>query len=495
MMSGLYHQITSGLLIVLVICLLGTSAVAKTDDTTPTQYLAFQVFTGSPSPHNALDANGAQPLSPPPSKAAIKALVQEIIDQIGSTGDQHHKLAFIVGPLAFDRTDAQLQQMVHEAFEIAVELNIAVGFHIDDSMFWASRSDLWHDPKNVEWLDWDGTPSTGRRIDWSSEPSKLAPQMCFNSAAIQTEVTRLAQQVIGSAIQQEVSQLMAQGRPELFAGVIVGWETQIGQDFDTNQFLGYCALTNLGFSQANPPHDLDAEREKVVQTFIELWASGIKHAGIDPEKIYAHTALRTQTMFDTSDTSGLSYSQVNHFAPPAVNFGMNYHPGFSIYPQIGQMEQLYDTFQKHGNPTWASSEGSTVDPATLQIVVKPETYLGWMFNHNATLVNLYGWGVGSKDENPFWKAAASAEALDAYRKFLSGQPLIEDSSDLALNISGSLPDKIHKIQADLPTWLQNHPEQQSKIELLMEQLDQAVKAGNYQGATTTANVILSLIEQ
>src|SRR6185436_19066696 len=106
-----------------------------------------------------------------------------------------------------------------------------------------------------------------------------------------------------------------------------------------------------------------------------------------------------------------------------------------------------DDFQKHGNPTWASSEGSTVNPATLESVVKIETYLGWMFNHNAALVNIFGWGVGTKGENPFWKAAASTEALDAYRKFLSGQPLIEDTTDLTTNLVGGLPDKIAQFQA------------------------------------------------
>ena len=218
MMSLQRRQITCGLLIVFVIALSGTPAVAQNNDTTVTQYLAFQVFTGSPSPNIPIGGSGSQPLSPPPSKASIKQLVQGIVDQIGSTGDQHHKLAFIIGPLAFDNTDAQIQQMVQDSFEIAVELNIAVGFHIDDSMFWASRSDLWRDPKNVEWLNWEGTPNTGRRIDWGPQPTKLAPQMCFNSAAIQSEVTRRADQVIGKAIQQEVSQLVAQGRSELFAG-------------------------------------------------------------------------------------------------------------------------------------------------------------------------------------------------------------------------------------------------------------------------------------
>ncbi len=495
MKSRQFHQFTSILTIMLVITLSGRSAVAKTDVTTPTKYLAFQVFIGSPSPNIPIGGGGSQPLSPPPSKAAMKLLVQNIVDQIGGTGDQQHKLAFIIGPLAFDLTDAQLQQMIRDAFEIAAEMNIAVGFHIDDSMFWARRSDLWKDPKNVEWLDWEGTPNTGRRIDWGPQPTKFSPQMCFNSAAIQMEVTRLANQIIGTTIQQEVSRLIVQGQPELFAGVIVGWETQIGQDFDTNQFLGYCALSNRGFSRANPPQNPDAEREKVVQTFIELWAGGIKQAGIDSGKIYSHTALLPQTLFDTMKTSGASYSQFNHFAPPEVSFGVNYRPGFSTYPQTGLMEQLYTTFLKHGNPSWASSEGSTVNPATLESVVKPETYLGWMFNHNAALVNIFGWGVGTQGKNPFWKAAASSEALDAYRKFLSGQALIEDTTDLTTNVSGSLPDKIHKIQADLPIWLPKHPDQQSKVQLLLTQLDQDVKAGNYQSASIKADTILSLIGQ
>ena len=494
-MSGQSHPIRWGLLILFVLTLLGTPASAQTDDPTPTQYLGFQVFTGSPSPNIPIGGDGAQPLAAPPSKAALKQLVQEIVAQIGNTGDQRHKLAFIVGPLAFDQTDAQLQQMVRDAFEIAVELNIAVGFHIDDSMFWARRSDLWHNPKNVEWVDWEGTPNTGRRIDWGPQPTKLAPQMCFNSAPVQAEVTHLANQAIGSSIQQEVRKLISQGQSELFAGVIVGWETQIGQDYDTNQFLGYCALSNLGFSRANPPQNLDSERERVVQNFIELWASGIQQAGIDPAKIYSHTALLPQTVFDTMTTSGLTYSQANHFAPPEVSFGVNFHPGFSTYPQTGLMEQLYDNFQKHGNPTWASAEGSTVDPATLENGVNPETYLGWMFNHNATMVNIFGWGVGTQGENPFWEAAASPEAIDAYRKFLSGQPLIEETTDLTSSVSGSLPEKIHTIQASLPTWLPNHADQQSKIEQLMSQLDQDVKAGNYQDAATTADTILSLIHQ
>jgi hypothetical protein len=57
-----------------------------------------------------------------------------------------------------------------------------VGFHIDDSMFWGRLKSL-NLPGNVEWVDWSGTPGTGRRLDWSSKPLKIMPQLCLNSQA------------------------------------------------------------------------------------------------------------------------------------------------------------------------------------------------------------------------------------------------------------------------------------------------------------------------
>ena len=65
----------------------------------------------------------------------------------------------------------------------------------------------------------------------------------------------------------------AKARPpegDLFIGVISGWETEIGSDFDTRKSLGYCALTNAGYSDKNQPADMDDALSKIVQEFIEL---------------------------------------------------------------------------------------------------------------------------------------------------------------------------------------------------------------------------------
>ena len=52
------------------------------------------------------------------------------------------RLAFILGPIAFDHSDAEVRQIIDDGFDIALSENVAVGFHVDDAMFWSKRSDL-----------------------------------------------------------------------------------------------------------------------------------------------------------------------------------------------------------------------------------------------------------------------------------------------------------------------------------------------------------------
>ena len=383
---------------------------------------------------------------------------------------------------------AQLRQMIKDAFEIALEQDIAVGFHIDDSMFWARRSDLWEDPANIEWLSWEGTPNTGRRIDWGTEPTWFPPQMCFNSPAIQAAV-RHQSDVIGKAVADGIKTLEAQGKPELFAGVIAGWETQIGRDYETDQYVGYCALTNRGFSKEHPPQDLDIEREQIVQAFIELWAGGIAEAGVNPQKIYSHTAFTSGRNYESREGSALTYSQTNQFAPPSVSFGSNHNPGFSTYPQEGLLEQLYDELDRHGNPSWASSEGANIHLPSLTSGGSMETYLAQLFNHGAVLVNIFGWGVGPKTaENPFRMSTEAPDSLTAYRKFLGGEALIE-----GVYTFPDLPARIHIIQTKLPSWIEQNPKRRSEVEPLVNQLQQAITDNNFQQASQIVDQILAII--
>lgn len=366
-----------------------------------TRYLAFQIFTYGPDPRVATMGEGPNPVAKFPDEGTLRDYIDDIKRRIGTVGNQQTKLAVVLGHFSFDHADAEIIKFIKLAFGLAIETDVAVGFHIDDSMFWAKRKDLWSDPNNVEAIDWDGTPCTARRLDWQTgpgaKPDAAPPQMCFNSLAIQREV-RKRSALLGKAIQAGVNQLQKLKRPELFAGVIAGSETMIGNDLKTGKYPGYRALMNRGFSRKRPPQDLDREREKVVQEFIELWTSGLAEAGVSPQKIYSHTAFFPRRAFKIGDNKMVTYSQHNHFAPPAVAFGNHHRPGFSTYPAPGRFDDIYEELAKHHQVGWASCEGTNLQLGSGpgQSGMTMETYLAKMFNHGATLVNIFSWGIGGE---------------------------------------------------------------------------------------------------
>lgn len=268
-----------------------------------TKYLAFQLFTSSAITDSFVSNNQ---LARPLSKKEIISFVDSLIQEIGTTGDANHKLAFMPGPLSLDFTDDDMSQLIRDSFAIAEEKDIAVGFHIDDSMYWNRRKDLWQNPKNVEWADWKGTTHPHRYVDWITNAT-LAPQMCYNSPIIQEEISRIAKNVIGDEVTKGIAHLKTIHKEYLFAGIIAGWETHLGdysvyakvdkemasrmeRDGSPKVKIGYCALTNNGYSAKNPPKDIDFELAKVVQDFTAFWAKQFYDIGIPKEKIFTHIA-------------------------------------------------------------------------------------------------------------------------------------------------------------------------------------------------------------
>lgn len=131
-------------------------------------------------------------------------------------------------------------------------------------------------------------------------------------------------------------------------------------------------------------------------------------AGVPSDKIYSHIAVTPNT-------------------PPWVAFGEMHRPGFSTYPTARIFSEIYAALEGDGSPRWASAEGANVDIDAAPPRIPDETmedYLARMFNHGAVLTNVFGWGVGDRD-NVFRRAAEGPELLAAYRKFLSGARLAE----------------------------------------------------------------------
>ncbi|HME82531.1 MAG TPA: hypothetical protein VKF82_10670 [Candidatus Eremiobacteraceae bacterium] len=456
------------------------SVHAAVSHSAPTRYLVFQLFTyGGPS---------QAPLPPAP---VISETVHDIISAIGTTGGDVDKLGFAVGPLTLDQSDGAIRQLIETSFSVARADNVAVAFHIDDSMFWPRGSAL-DRSANLEWLDWNGTPNTGRRLDWGPAPTKIAPQLCLNSPAVEA-AARARAQFIGAQIKTQLDSLRRDHRERLFAGVIAGWETQIGQDFDTGRYLGYCALTNGGFSSGHQPADPDAEISKVVQGYIELWAQQLARAGIPADKIYSQIAVTAETPAP-GESGSISYDKMTHFAPPSVAFGEHYLPGFSTYPEPGTFELIYSEVAAHGNPAWISAEGTNVVPTGMPGEPTMETYLGKMYNHGAVLVNIFSWGIGGKaNANNFFRVATeNAEAISAYRKFLGGEQLVELPPSKNSFSPLALQQKIREIQQELPSWVQaNGP---TKVAPLMQQLDGLLKAQQFLAADHVADKILQILQ-
>jgi hypothetical protein len=478
--------------LVLVLTMLGTSidtassADTKARDAAETRYLSFQLMTGLSGYAGPPPAPGRFSLS----KAQVEAFVRDVSKAIGTTGDAHHKLGFAVGPLCFDMSDEETRQFIRDSFAVARENDVAVAFHIDDSMCWGQRKDLLSNPDNVETTGWNDKPSTGRRADWGPKPTKFPPQMCFNSTGIVAAVKERAE-LIGAAIKQELATLKSERKEHLFAGVMAGWETQMGQDFETNRPLGYRALSHRGFSESNPPKDPDQERVMIVKEFMELWASALSAGGVPRDRIFCHIAFTDQGLRKADATE--SYAEKVHFALPEVAFSSAYRPGFSTYPEGATFKEIYAILARHGSPGWISAEGTNVSPTSMPGEPTMETYLGRMFNHGAVMVNIFSWGIGgaAMRDNFFRKATENPEALGAYAKFLRGETLAE-SAPTGFS-SAAFQAKMRRLQAELPGWVQKSGAQ-AQVMPLAQKLDAFIKEKKWQEADKVADALLEMMD-
>lgn len=454
----------------------------------PTQYLAFQIFTSTDNVNERANF--------PPMREHIDGTVDDIIRKLGSVGSKNRKLGFVIGPLSFNNSDDEIRKLIRESFAVALRRNIAVGFHLDDSMFWTRLSHL-NRIDNIEWLDWNKTPNTGRRLDWSSTPTKIMPQLCFNSPVVKLEVKKRAA-VIGEEVKRGLASLKTAAKEHLFLGVINGWETQIGRDFDTGKSLGYNALTNKGYSAAKPPADIDEARADIVAEFVDMWASALADSGVPDGKIYSHIAFMPLVAYDPSGNGGQpdqpvrSYLETINFTPTRIAFGPHRIAGFSTYPMPGHLEQIKDELKKHSGAQWASCEGTAMDPGAADKGgggMSMEAYLGNLYNHGAVLVNVFGWAVGDAS-NPFRRTAENPKAIKAYQKFLRGEKLTEDPTLGGMPTIGFIA-KIRRVQKEMPIYVQkNGPKD---IQPLAQNLEKYMKLGQYADAEKAVDEILKLI--
>jgi hypothetical protein len=389
------------------------------------QYLGFQLFvTGNTEPMGEYQA-----LPPFISRAQIEDFFEAIQSKVGDSYVSCRRTAIIIGPIALDFSNSDVSNLIDLSFELAIKYDIAVGFHIDDGMFWANRTDLWQNPENIEWIDWNETPNTSRYVDWVG--GRLAPMMCLNAPEV-----KAAEKDFMSNISESIKSNLDELGPDmeyLYAGTIVGWEPSLDKDRDTQKSSGYHALSNRGFSPSNLPEDIDQERIEILQEYIEWMAEPLLNVGLPVGKTYAHIAFLSKAYYDYAitvnpDFGKQSYKELNSFSVAEVAIGKNYTPGFSTYPQAPPAKLFNEIYDVVGNATWASAEGANIIPSNPPISpgYNMESYLARHFNYGCTLLNVFAFNLrGDPFTDAINDASEGSDAIAAYKIFLSGANLTE----------------------------------------------------------------------
>lgn len=455
------------------------------------RYLLFQVFSGSPDA-----ATGV--FEGPRNSDDVRAVVQRIAAAVRPPEHAPGRLlGFSVGPISMDQGEAAVRMQIQELFQIAVETDMALALHLDDYMFWREARTregrrLIDEPGNAEWRDWGGTPAENLSIGYLPT-DRLPPQMCYESPAVRDFVRYWANEVIGQEVRRQLDWLERIGRPELFAGVIVGWESNLA--------YGYCSLAQLGYSAERPPADFDSAREWVLQRNVERWAKALYDAGIGRERIYTHIGpiprkdyeriRRTQTLQQIREMH-----QSTAFRAFWTAFNDYSMPGFSAYPAAGRFADIYAAVDAHAGTGWAVAEGTNVRLAggpftggAARSGMDWETFLGRAFNHGARLVNLFG-GFHGRSHGKFSESTESAEAIAAYRKFLGGEALLEQAAEASSQAADNtgyrteiedFRDRVGTLQARVQAYLARGHDLQH-VEPLLLAMDASMRSGDFEAA-------------
>lgn len=383
------------------------------------QYMLFQIFLGGPDAGSGVFHRAA-------SKDHMLRVAHQISDTVRpARTDPDRILGFAIGPIAMDEGEDEVRSVIRDAFDVALATDMAVALHLDDYMMWGEAR--WPDGRplravheTTEWKNWAGEPAGGLEIGWLPNV-KLPPQMCYESPEVRDFAAYWTRDVIGQEVKKQVDRLVQAGKAKLFAGVIVGWESNLA--------YGYCSLSRLGYTAQNPPADFDHERERVLQRHIELWAKGIYDAGIPSDLIFTHLGPIPRGQYEKL-TAMLGRPRLREvpqstaFRAFWTAFNSYSSPGFSAYPDEGRFEDIYQAVRDYGHGSWAMAEGTNVVPGAGSSLTW-EAYLARNFNHGARVVNLFG-GFQGEAAGEFGRSTESSEALAAYRKFLRGDPLAED---------------------------------------------------------------------
>jgi len=166
----------------------------------------------------------------------------------------------------------------------------------------------------------------------------------------------------------------------------------------------------VALARKNPPADFRDALAKITQETVSFWCQQFADIGIPREKLYTHVVAPAPANM----TNARIWTAFNQYSRPGSTT-------YSVTVLRENFKAIYDELEKHGHPAWGGVEASAGVPGS---VVDWETYLAWHYNHGGVLVGV-NTGAGKNSEQRLWDSAFGKEALAAYHKFLTGQPLVE----------------------------------------------------------------------
>jgi hypothetical protein len=373
----------------------------------------------------------------------------------------------------------ELRKQVVHALDLAEQTGLPVLIKLDDMNFTPEYTD----PTMVEWT---GFPKPGETqgpvakhywLNWGNWMA-LPPPPNFESPAFRHDVeTRLKEAVLPPVVER-LAKWKETNRSDLFAGIVVGWETGIPEyrplrkavllphdeqrnitmsEDERGEQLGYAALYFGGWTQqkieqraresGKTPDDVVTELLfGVIHDYTAFWAKTVHDAGIPKERIYTHGVAWES--LPPSKLPGTWMANSSRVPPIWVSVNNDSRPGYTA--GAGQFDPFGMTRLLRGSEVtdgWGAVEayvrGVESEAAFGQ-------YLRDLFGTGAELIDIFGWTAPNSPYDP--KKAPGA--LRTIHVWLEGKELPSAAAQVepgagatAPTVPRSLQQKMDRLQA------------------------------------------------
>jgi len=355
------------------------------------------------------------------------------------TADRNRQIGFGVVIRMLQVRREVIRQQVTSALNKAESTGYPVLIHVDD---WNFTPLEWIDPEIVEWSAFPvvgehfGPPVKRKWINWGSWIVAGPPPNVESSKFREYTRERLETDIV-NPIALRLKRWKKEGRSNLFAGLVVGWETGF---YTTDKFdmekrptsgektfgddelvrTGYAALTARGYTAATITERAKHEGKTqnvvmnelmwgLLHNYSEYLCDLTLHAGLPREQIYTHySAFAT-----VNDNSGTHEDGKLIPLPTAAN--PSSRPGYtmtSTWVDRGVMEK---TLAEMRCSKWGAVEVEITQPTRSEPAAL--AHFDWLTKLGAKVICLYGWQ--EKPESIF--AIQSTGAVPAIQRWLAGE--------------------------------------------------------------------------